>query len=117
MKKTKKVIAEAILMLALIVAACLIAVSTAGCGHNVLAYSSGKYLNFGVDPGTNKLGIQYVNGEQVTVVEKDNAKLTVETKDTLDADGKKTTRISKIVYEIGEQVTGADVDLEEVKQK
>ena len=62
---TRKVIAEGLMMLALIVAACLIAVSTAGCGHNVLAYSSGKYLNLGVDPGTNKMGIQYVNGEQV----------------------------------------------------
>ena len=87
-----------------------------GCGHNVLSYSTGKYLNLGVDPGTNKLGIQYVNGEQVTVVEKDNAKLTVETKDNLDADGKKTTRVSKIIYEIGEQITGADVDLKKVEK-
>ena len=117
MKKTKQAIAEAFLMFALIVAACLIAVSASGCGHNILAYSSGKYLNLGVDPGTNKLGIQYVNGEQVTVVEKDNAKLTVETKDTLDADGKKTTRISKIVYEIGEQVTGTDVDFAREEKK
>lgn len=82
-----------------------------GCGHNVLTFSQGKYLNLGIDPGTNKVGVQYVNGEQVTVVEKDNAVLTVELSDTLDADGKKTTAITKITYEIREQVTGADVEL------
>ena len=85
-----------------------------GCGHNILTFSQGKYLNIGVDPGTNKAGVQYVNGEQITVVEKDNTKLTVELRDTLDSEGKKTTSISKITYEIGEQVTGADVDLKKV---
>lgn len=87
-----------------------------GCGHNVLTFSSGKYLNFGVDPGTNKMGVQYVNGEQITVVEKDNAALTVEMKDTLDADGKRTQKVSKITYEIKEQITGSDVELEKVKK-
>ena len=82
-----------------------------GCGHNVLTFSSGKYLNFGVDPGTNKMGMQYVNGEQITVVEKDNATLTVEMKDTLDNDGKRTRKVAKITYEIKEQVTGSDVEL------
>ena len=81
-----------------------------GCGHNVLTFSSGKYLNFGVDPSTNKMGVQYVNGEQITVVEKDNAKLTVGMSDTLDSDGKKTAKVSKITYEIGEQITGSDVE-------
>ena len=87
-----------------------------GCGHNVLAYSSGKYLNFGIDPNTGKTGIQYVNGEQITVVEKDNAVLTVETKDVLDNDGKRTQKVSKITYEIKEQVTGSDVELAKVKK-
>jgi hypothetical protein len=87
-----------------------------GCGHNVLTFSSGKYLNFGVDPGTNKMGVQYVNGEQITVVEKDNATLTVEMKDTLDNDGKRTQKVSKITYEIKEQITGSDVELENVKK-
>ena len=87
-----------------------------GCGHNVLTFSSGRYLNFGVDPGTNKMGVQYVNGEQITVVEKDNATLTVEMKDTLDNDGKRTQKVSKIIYEIKEQITGSDVELEKVKK-
>lgn len=87
-----------------------------GCGHNVLTFSSGKYLNLGVDPNTGKMGVQYVNGEQITVVEKDNAVLTVEMKDSLDADGKKTSKVSKITYEIKEQITGADVELETVKK-
>lgn len=89
----------------------------AGCGHNALVFSSGKYLNFGVDPNTGKIGVQYVNGDQLTVVEKDNAKLTVKLQDTLDADGKKTTRISKIEYEIKDQTTGYDVDLAKVDKR
>lgn len=88
-----------------------------GCGHNVLTYSSGKYLNVGYDPGTSKLGIQYVDGEQLTTVEKDNNTLTVEMSDTLDVNGKVTTKIAKITYEIKEQVTGTDVDLATVKKK
>ena len=88
-----------------------------GCGHNVLTFSSGKYLNVGYDPGTSKLGIQYVDGEQITTVEKDNSKLTVEMSDTLDANGKVTTKIAKISYEIKEQITGSDVEMETAKKK
>ena len=102
-------------MTVFIFAAFTLMVVCSGCGHNVLAYSQGKYLNVGLDPNTGKTGLQYVSGEQVTVVEKDNAKLTVETRDTLDADGKATTRISKIIYEIGEQVTGSDVELKQLE--
>lgn len=98
---------------AIIICAVALALCAAGCGHNVLTYSSGKYLNFGIDPNTNTAGVQYVNGEQITVVEKDNAVLTVETKDVLDNDGKRTSKVSKITYEIKEQVTGADVELAE----
>jgi hypothetical protein len=94
-----------------------IVLSMTGCGHNVLAFSSGKFLNLGVDPNTGKMGVQYVDGEQVTVVEKDNAVLTVEMKDGLDATGKKTTKVSKITYEIKEQVTGSDVELATMKEK
>lgn len=94
----------------------LILLMLCGCGHNVLTFSSGKYLNFGTDPNTGKMGIQYVNGEQITVVEKDNAILTVEMKDTLESDGKRTSKVSKIIYEIKEQTTGADVDLATVNK-
>ena len=72
-------------------------------------------MNLGVDPNTQKAGVQYIDGEQITVVEKDNAVLTVELKDDLDADGKKTSKVSKIVYEIKEQITGADVEMKQVK--
>jgi hypothetical protein len=88
-----------------------------GCGHNVLTFSSGKYLNLGVDPGTNKMGVQYVNGEQITVVEKDNATLTVDIEDSIDASGKVTRKVSKITYEIKEQITGSDVDMKAVERK
>lgn len=87
-----------------------------GCGHNVLTFSSGKALNLGYDPNTGKAGVQYMDAEQITVVEKDNAILTVEMEDSLDADGKTTRKVSKITYEIKEQVTGADVELEQVKK-
>lgn len=97
--------------------AAIISLLLAGCGHNALAFSSGKFLNLGVDPNTGKMGVQYVNGEQITVVEKDNAVLTVEMKDGLDATGKKTTKVSKITYEIKEQVTGSDVELATMKAK
>lgn len=99
----------------IVISAVALAIMVSGCGHNVLAYSSGKYLNFGIDPNTGKTGIQYVNGEQITVVEKDNAILTVEMSDSLDNDGKRTQKVSKITYEIKEQVTGADVDLKQVE--
>jgi hypothetical protein len=85
-----------------------------GCGHNVLTFSSGKFLNIGVDPNTGKTGVQYINGEMVTVIEKDNATLKVDIEDSIDADGKVTRKVSKITYEIKEQVTGSDVDMKKV---
>lgn len=101
---------------AVVIFAVALAIFTSGCGHNILIYTSGKKLNVGFNPQTQETGFQYLDAEQISVVEKDNAKLTVELKDTLDDSGKKTTKISKIIYEISEQVTGADVDLETVKK-
>jgi hypothetical protein len=98
----------------LFVVAAISAVILTGCGHNVLTFSSGKFLNIGVDPNTGKTGVQYINGEMVTVVEKDNATLKVDIEDSIDADGKVTRKVSKITYEIKEQVTGSDVDMKKV---
>lgn len=92
------------------------AVLLSGCGHNVLTYTTGKRLNVGINPQTQEAGFQYLDAEQITVVEKDNAKLTVELSSGLDENGKKTSRVSKITYEIKEQITGADVELETVKK-
>lgn len=86
-----------------------------GCGHNVMSFSSGKYLNLGIDPNTQKLGVQYINGEHITVVDRENCKIEVEMKDSLDADGKKTSSVHKITYTIGSQVNGYTVELEEIK--
>lgn len=88
----------------------------AGCGHNVLSYSNGKYLNLGIDPNTQKLGVQYINGQHLTVVERENTTLTVKFSDTLDTNGNATSTISEITYKIGDQITGYTVDLEEVKK-
>lgn len=89
---------------------------SSGCGHNALVFSSGTYANVGFDPNTNKAGVQYIDGEQLTLVEKDNAKITVELTDSVDETGKSISKISKIVYEVKEQVTQADVNLAEVKK-
>lgn len=50
----------------------------------------------------------------VTVVEKDNATLTVDIEDSIDADGKVTRKVSRITYEIREQITGADIEMQKV---
>lgn len=55
-----------------------------------------------------------MNGEQITVVEKDQSQLEVETEDKLDANGKITARKTTIKYTIEEQVTDADVKLAEI---
>jgi uncharacterized protein YceK len=94
----------------------VLAILVSGCGHNVLTFTSGKRLNVGINPQTQEAGFQYIDAEQITVVEKDNAKLTVELKDSIDDNGKKTAKISKIIYEITEQTTEADVKLETVKK-
>ena len=86
-------------------------------GHNTLVFSTGKRLNLGYNPQTQEVGIQYNNADQITVVEKDNATLEVEFSDTVDADGKVTTRVSKLTYTIGEQTTGADVDMKKVENE
>lgn len=96
--------------------AAAVCVLLAGCGHNVLTYTSGKRLNVGINPQTQETGFQYFDAEQITVVEKDNAKLTVELTNGMDDSGKQTTRISKIIYEISEQTTQADVDLKSIKK-
>ena len=106
----KKLIVSTLLMATL---ACI----CTGCGHNVLTYITGKKMNLGFNPQTNEIGVQYFDAEQISVIEKDNAVLTVELKDGLDADGKKTTKVSKIVYEIKEQITGSDVEMEMVKRE
>lgn len=88
-----------------------------GCGHNSLIFTRGKRLNVGINPQTQEAGFQLLDAEQVTVVEKDNALLTIELTSNLDDSGKKTTNISKIIYEIKEQTTGSDVALAEAQKE
>ena len=108
---------EIIQLIVFLVATGIIILTCSGCGHNVLTYTTGKRLNVGVNPQTQEAGFQYLDAEQITVVEKDNAMLTVELSSGLDDSGKKTSRVSKIIYEIKEQVTGSDVDLKAVSDK
>lgn len=87
-----------------------------GCGHNILTVSEGSFLNIGYDPNNSKLGIQYIDGSQITCVEKDNNKLEIEKENILDANGKITSKKTKIVYEIEEQITGSDANMEKAKK-
>jgi hypothetical protein len=91
-------------------------ITLAGCGHNILTVSEGTFLNVGYDPNNSKLGIQYVDGSQITCVEKDNNKLKIEKENTLDANGKITSKKTKIVYTIDEQITGSDANMEKAKK-
>ena len=95
---------------------CILLVLLSGCGHNILTVSEGTFLNVGYDPNNSKLGIQYVDGSQITVVEKDNASLEVEKENVLDVNGKITSKKTKITYEIEEQVTGSDIEQEKAKK-
>lgn len=88
-----------------------------GCGHNVFSYMNGKYANVGYDPQTQKLGIQYGNGDVVNVVEKDNAEFKMEVTDTFDVNGRVTSKTTKITYKIEEQATQADVDLKKAENE
>lgn len=96
---------------------CAVLLLLTGCGHNVMSFSSGKYLNIGIDPNTQKIGVQYINGEHITVVDRENCKIEVEMKDSMDAEGKKTSSVHKIIYTIGSQTNGYTVELEEVKKQ
>lgn len=77
-----------------------------GCGHNMFGLQTGKYMNIGYDPNTSKMGIQYINGANIAILNRENTKLTIQMKDTLDAQGKKTQTISKIIYQIKDQKNG-----------
>ena len=96
---------------------CFVLLFLTGCGHQGFFYMTGKGLNVGYNPNSNELGIQYRNGESIGAVNKENAKLTLESEDVLDATGKVTRKKSKITYELGETATGYDVDIKEVEAK
>lgn len=102
-------------MIKILCAFCLI-IFLSGCGHNILTVSEGTVLNVGYDPNNSKLGVQYVDGSQITCVEKDNNKLEIEKENVLDANGKITAKTTKITYVIKEQITGADVDLKKAEK-
>jgi hypothetical protein len=50
-------------------------------------------------------------------VDRENCKIEVEMKDSMDAEGKKTSAVHKIIYTIGTQTNGYTVELEEVKKQ
>lgn len=77
-----------------------------GCGHNILTVQEGTYLNLGFNSNTNDLGIQYTDGSNITIINRENTKLEIEMTDALDGEGKAVRKVSKIVYEIKNQKNG-----------
>lgn len=87
-----------------------------GCGHNGFVFSSGQYANVGYDPQGNRLGIVYINGQQISMLNRENTSLEIELKDGVDGEGKAIQSIHKIKYTVGKQNNGYTVELEKLKQ-
>jgi hypothetical protein len=90
-----------------------------GCGHNVMSYQKGQAVNVGYDPSTNKAGIQWLNGESIVVVNRENTYFEADLNQTTDAavpgssGGAEANsgNISKIKYSTGIQINGYTTDL------
>ena len=88
----------------------------AGCSHNGIVYHSGTYANLGLSPKTYDIGVQYFDGEFISVGSRENSSVEITYKkdqSTLDFKNAKseTAGIDKIKYTIGPQITGYLVDL------
>ncbi len=88
----------------------------AGCSHNALVYHNGIYTNIGLSPKTYDIGVQYFDGEFISVGSRENSSVEItykKDKNTLDFENAKSEKagIEKIKYTIGPQITGYLVDL------
>ena len=88
----------------------------AGCSHNGIVYHSGTYANLGLSPKTYDIGVQYFDGEFISVGSRENSSVEItykKDKNTLDFENAKSEKagIEKIKYTIGPQITGYLVDL------
>lgn len=86
------------------------------CGHNGFVFSTGQYGNVGYDPSSNRVGVMYIDGQQVSILNRENTELEIEMEDGLDAEGKKIRTIHKIKYKIGKQANGYTVQMEKLKK-
>lgn len=94
----------------------LICLMLAGCSHNGIVYHSGTYANLGLSPKTYDIGVQYFDGEFISVGSRENSSVEItykKDKNTLDFENAKSEKagIEKIKYTIGPQITGYLVDL------
>lgn len=88
----------------------------AGCSHNALVYHNGIYTNIGFSPKTYDIGVQYFDGEFISVGSRENSSVEItykKDKNTLDFENAKSEKagVEKIKYTIGPQITGYLVDL------
>lgn len=88
----------------------------AGCSHNGIVYHSGTYANLGLSPKTYDIGVQYFDGEFISVGSRENSSVEItykKDKNTLDFENAKSEKagVEKIKYTIGPQITGYLVDL------
>ena len=88
----------------------------AGCSHNGIVYYNGTYTNVGFSPKTYDVGIQYYDGESISVGSRENTLVEIDyKKDNTDVNLKDKnltiSRISKVKYSVGAQITGYLVDL------
>lgn len=104
--------------LVLFAAFCVVAIMTAGCGHNIGTAFHGKMVNLGYDPELNKFGIQYYDGVMVTGLNKEKTETRLTFTDSAESDSHlKTTTSMTYQHKTGDQVTGYTVELAEVKAK
>ena len=101
----------------IIVLLCGIMALLTGCGHNGIVFSSGQYANVGYDPQGQRLGVVYINGQQLSMLNRENTSLEIELKDGVNGEGKTIQSIHKIKYTVGKQINGYAVELEKIKKE
>ena len=109
------------LILMFLAAAGLIAI-VAGCGHSVGSGFSGKMINVGYDPETNKAGIQYWNGTFGFAGSRENTSVEVTKEDSDNSGASATSTVTatgKFVFKskTGRQINGRTVEAIEAGAK
>ena len=97
------------------VAAAIVLLTSAGCGHNALSFFNGADLSIepNLDNGASA-HIRYGQSIHILMKEKSKAQLTL-TQQNNAAEGAQTGNQLSIVFETGDQISGYAVELEKQK--
>jgi hypothetical protein len=102
-------------ILAVIIAAVVLILLLAGCGHNTGAFQIGTRFNAGIDPQNATANISYIDGLNVVDVSRENSswEIQVDADNGVSVDAKTGTvkGIKRLRREIGPQITGRLVEL------